>query len=666
MYKTLVQPFPFRPGLTHGFYPEREESKEPYLERFLKRLFSGNQSTRQFKGVQKFVEQVNSFDGELKPLSDGGIDEQLTALRFRLIKQGLSEQNIAKAFALVRTIAHRTIGMRHFDTQVIGGWVIMNAMIAEMETGEGKTLTATLPAATAALAGIPVHVITVNDYLAARDAGIMKPLYHALGLTVGIIQESDGPEQRRAAYACDITYCANKQIAFDYLKDRLILGKQSSRSTLELERLGTGPSNIDRLVLRGLCFAIIDEADSVLVDEARTPLILSKPCPNNNLVQDYQKALRIAGILRTERDFSIREPVRHLSFTDQGLQRLKRFAEPLDGIWASSIYREEMVGNALKALHLFKRDIHYVIKDDKIQIIDEFTGRTMPDRSWNSGLHQMIEIKEGCEVQDQKETIARICYQRFFRRYLRLSGMTGTAMEVRKELKSVYRLSVVRVPTHKPVIRRYYPDTVFRSEHSKWNAIVDKVQQLQSQNRPVLVGTRSVAASELLSERLKAKGIEHQILNARQDQAEAEIVSRAGEPGRVTVATNMAGRGTDIKLSHGLASLGGLHVIVTERHEARRIDRQLFGRCARQGEPGSVECFLSLDDELFVQYCSGIIQSSVNRFVRTTETVPKRLAALVFFLAQKNAEAVNARLRSDLLKADKRLETLLAFSGELE
>lgn len=662
-------PFPVRPGYSQGFYPEREAAQNHRFERLLQRIFCNNLSMKRLtsvKGRQDFIDRVNSYSKDIQSLNDEGIDRWTKNLRRQLATEKLSDETVAKAFAMIRSVAAKTVGMSHYDTQIIGGWVIINGVIAEMETGEGKTLTATLPAATAALAGIPVHVITVNDYLAERDAGLMKPVYNALGLTVGVIQESHDAIQRKAAYRCDITYCSNKQIAFDYLKDRLILGGQNSRKKLNLERLIEGRSNIDRLLLRGLVYAIVDEADSVMVDEARTPLILSVPGENEQKIEDYRKAFKIAEKLKSPSDFYLIENERRVVLSERGSQRLTTLAQPLEGIWASRIYREELVNNALKARHLFKKDSSYIVKDENIRIVDEFTGRTMPDRSWNNGLHQMIQMKEGCEVEAEKETIARTCYQRFFKGYLKLSGMTGTATEIKKELKTVYDLNVVKLHTRKPVNRDICPDKVFFSEQKKWAAVVRRIEQALKLNRPVLVGTRSVAASEHLHRLLKNQGIAHQTLNAKQDKQEAQVIAKAGESRTVTVATNMAGRGTDIKLTPASINHGGLLVIATERHEARRIDRQLFGRCARQGEPGSVECLLSIEDELIIQYCPRLLRWIFADPRLSMATLPGWLANAVFYMAQKKAESTNARTRNSLLKMDKRLESLLAFSGKLD
>jgi len=550
--------------------------------------------------------------------------------------------------------------------QLYGGRVMLNGMVAEMETGEGKTLTATLPAATAALAGVPVHIVTVNDFLVSRDAQWMGPVYEALGLSVGTIVEDMTPEQRRRAYACDITYCTNKQLVFDYLKDRLLLGQESRRLHLQLEGLYKERPRTSRLMMRGLCFAIVDEADSVLIDEARTPLIISNKGDAAQEEATYRNAIKIAKTLNAPRDFTIRSRDRHVELTDFGRAQVTHQSRRYGGVWSGAKRREDLVKQALAALHLYVADKHYLVKDGKVQIIDEYTGRVMADRSWERGLHQMIETKEQCAISGRQETLARISYQRFFRRYLRVAGMTGTAREVARELWSVYRLNVVTIPTNRPVRRTVTPDQLFFSSEEKWQRIVEVIRGLHTARRPVLVGTRSVAASEHLSKLLSAEGLQHQVLNARQDQEEAQIITQAGQPGRITVATNMAGRGTDIRLAPGVAEAGGLHVLATERHESRRIDRQLFGRGGRQGDPGSFQSILSLEDELITDCFGDYPARILGRWLDRARPLPGWLCVPIVKGAQATAERHHRRTRRDLLKLDDNLGDMLAFSGRAE
>jgi preprotein translocase subunit SecA len=664
MYNVSIQT-----GITAGIYPERQEPHIEWLDRM--EAYAAGLLAPWFRpSASRFgwvVGLVNAHKRKMEDLSDPEILEVSRSLGQRLRMEGYQEELIAQAFALVREVASRTVGMRHFDVQLIGGLVLLKGMVAEMETGEGKTLTATLPACTAALAGVPVHIITVNDYLADRDANWMRPVYRALGLTVGTIRHGMDPEARRAAYRCDITYCTNKEVTFDYLRDRILLWDRPSQIRLQVEHLYGERSRVRHLLLRGLHFGIVDEADSVLIDEARTPLIISAEGNGYDEQSVYQQALGLAKKLVPGKDFSIYESERSLEITDRGKARIEEIGSWNTKMAVNRQQREELVRQALVGLNLFSRDKHYLVKDGKVQIIDEYTGRLMPDRSWERGLHQLIEIKENCEVTKRKETQARISYQRFFRRYLRLAGMTGTAREVAGELWSIYRLRVVSIPTNRPLQRSFLPDRIYPTAGQRWEAVVKTISETHRMGRPVLVGTRSVAASEHLSGILWDTDLPHKVLNARQDKEEAEIIARAGEHGRITVATNMAGRGTDIRLAPGVAELGGLHVIATERHEARRIDRQLFGRCGRQGDLGTCEAVVSLEDELITVYVNKLSQWLVAEVLKRPGTLIARwIGKILLFRAQHTAERLHARMRHALLKMDEQLGDALAFSGRPE
>ena len=468
-----------RPGIAVGGYPQKDDIRDGWLDRtaagingFLRQHIHGRN-----QHYMRFVNEVNVLSEDLDNLDEDAIGIRVTQLRQRLYSEGLGDELVAQSFGLVREFASRRLGMRHHDVQLFGGRVMLNGMVAEMETGEGKTMTATLPACTAAMAGIPVHIVTVNDFLVARDAAWMGPVYQALGLTVGTITEGMDLEQRRAAYACDVTYCTNKQLVFDYLKDSLLLGQENRRLHMQLEGLYKDRPRTSRLLMRGLCFAIVDEADSVLVDEARTPLIISSKGDASQEEFTYKEAIRIAHTLRLQRDFTIRARDKHVDITDFGKASILHQTRGLGGLWTGAKRRNELVQQALAALHLYHADVHYLLKDGKIQIIDEYTGRVMPDRSWERGLHQMIETKEGCAISGRQETLARISYQRFFRRYLRLAGMTGTAREIAGELWSVYRLNVVTIPTNRPLQRQKVPDKVFGNADDKWSEIVDTVRE---------------------------------------------------------------------------------------------------------------------------------------------------------------------------------------------
>ena len=617
-------------------------------------------------GIKQITDWVGGYENPLAAMDD----EQLRAfhqqVREDLRLQGFTDNLTARSFALIREVARRTLGMRHFDVQLYGGWALLRGMVAEMETGEGKTITATLPACTAAFAGIPVHVVTVNDYLVKRDADNMGPLYQWFGLRVGtVVQEMEFAE-KKAAYNSHITYCSNKTLAFDFLRDRLAFGIKPNQTHLQLERLYGGKSRLAKLLLPGLHYAIVDEADSVLIDEARTPLIISGPGKNADEQQEvFTSILNLARSLEEFADFSIDRRDRNVELSDTGKEIITEQAENYDVQKIGKLWREELVTQALTALHLFSRDRDYLIKDDKVQIIDEYTGRLMADRSWERGLHQFIELKEGCEIIATHDTLARMSYQSFFKRYRLLAGMTGTAAEVSRELAAVYSLHVVKVPTNIPLQRLYMRTKTLVDTKSKWQEVLDSVKKMYALGRPVLVGTRSVGASEQLSLLFTAAGLPHEVLNARQDENEARIISEAGQKGKITIATNMAGRGTDILLADGVNELGGLHVIGTELHDAGRIDRQLFGRCGRHGDNGSCELFISLEDELLKNHGTLAARKLIVP-LRMHRFLPSRLLEKIMRQSQKRAEAKHARMRRELLEMDEEKENSLAFAGQVD
>jgi preprotein translocase subunit SecA len=652
-----------RPGIALGRYPEREDERLRWLDRAASAALGALRPHVGRNNLGRdFLDLVATATESLGRLEERAISGVVVELRRALHRHGLRPDLVARSFALIRELAERRLGMRHFDVQLLGGWAMVRGKIAEMETGEGKTLTATLPAATAALAGIPVHVITVNDFLVSRDAAWMKPLYDALGLSVGTILEGMPFAERKRAYGCTITYCTNKQVVFDYLKDRLLLQQENRALHLRIEGLHRSEPRVQKVMMRGLCFGIVDEADSVLVDEARTPLIISGGQARGDQERVYLQALEAARRMRQGRDYVIREQDRHVDMTELGRAHAVRLTERHGGVWSAPGHREDLICQALSAHHLYILDRHYIVHDGQVRIVDEYTGRIMPDRSWERGLHQMVEAKEGLEISGRQETLARISYQRFFRRYLRLAGMTGTAKEVAGELWSVYRLDVVRIPNNRPSARRHHPDSFHRTAAEKWRAIAARVCELHGAERPVLVGTRSVADSEHLSRLLDEAGVAHSILNARQNRAEAEIIAQAGQPRRVTVATNMAGRGTDIKLAEGVAEAGGLWVIASERHDARRIDRQLFGRCGRQGDPGECQAIVSFDDDLV----RGVFGRLLDRIRAADGKVPLWLGRALFGWAQRTMQRRQSAIRRRLLYSDDNLQDLLAFSGRGE
>ncbi len=552
------------------------------------------------------ADEVNALEAGLERESDAELLERSRKLKLRA-RQGDSLNGLmAEAFALVREAAKRTIKQRHYDVQLVGGAAIHFRSIAEMETGEGKTLVATLPAYLNALQGKGVHVITVNDYLAQRDADWNRPIYELLGLTIGCIQTGMPDGDRRAAYACDITYGTSKEFGFDFLRDelkRLQLG-DTHRKSFEQAFLGRGVHQEGELpVQRTHHFAIVDEADSILIDEARTPLIIGA---NNQPTQEeaaaYYGADQLAATLVRTKDFKYDPAERKAELNAAGRRKVQMSAghSSFATLTVDGLY--EYVERALRAQIAYLKDRDYVVVNGEVVIVDEFTGRMMPGRQWQDGLHQAIQAKERIEVTLETITAARVTVQDFFLRYKKLSGMTGTASTDARELRKIYKVHVFKVPTNRRGCRVWVPDRVFSTEAEKFQAVAEQIVEWNKQGVPVLVGTRSIEKSEKLSALLTKAGIEHQILNAKNHEIEAQIVAQAGQSGKVTVATNMAGRGTDIKLGEGIADLGGLHVVGTERHESRRIDRQLAGRCARQGDPGYCQFFVSIEDEILEAY----------------------------------------------------------------
>jgi preprotein translocase subunit SecA len=665
---------PFQQALLAGGrpYAERAEDHEAWHDRLAQALDAAalaplRRGLHQLMGgSRRLVHQVDELAPEMKRLSDEALRARAAGMRPRLRKEGFTRALTAQAFALVREAAGRTMGQRHFDTQLRGGYELLRGRLVEMATGEGKTFCATLPACIVALSGYPVHVITVNDYLAQRDADKMAPLYRFLGLGVGVVVQGMQRPDRREAYAQAITYVTNKELAFDYLRDRVALHGKGTRLHQSVRRLAGSARPEEATVLRGLYYAIVDEADSVFVDEARTPLILSASGDVSEEAEHGQQALAFARALADPEDFVLAEFENRIELTDQGYDKLTEFAEELTGPWTSVRGREELVRQALSALHLFRRDQHYVVIEGKVQIVDESTGRVMPDRSWERGLHQLIELKEGVEPTARRDTLARLTYQRLFRRYVHLSGMTGTAAEVAREIKVVYGLETARVPLRKPSRRVDRGATFCRTLNEKWERVADAAHDLAfRQRRPVLIGTRSVEASEQVSAVLRRRGLVHALLNAKQDKDEAEVVAEAGQPGRITVATNMAGRGTDIELGASVAGQGGLHVILTEFHDSRRVDRQLVGRCGRQGDPGSCEAIVSLEDPIF-DLCAPKVTAWLQRLVDSKVPVPASAYARLRRRAQQAAEERQYVIRMANLKQDRQLHRLLAFTGRSE
>ena len=604
--------------------------------------------------VRDHAGRVQALAQSLSGVSDIALLAETAALRPALLRS--AETLLERVFALVHVAVERHTGLRYYPVQLAGGRALTGRRIVEMATGEGKTITAILPAVAAALSGRPVHIVTVNDYLAERDATRLRPVYAALGLTVGLVKQGDEPDARRQAYAADITYVTNKELTFDYLKDRI--ATTASRGDARHKVASLFGARRGGLLLRGLHVAIIDEADSVLIDEARTPLIISAERNGEGIGETAERALEIARGLEPREHYRLDLANRNVVLSEAGREKIAQRSEGLSGLFRARQAREQFVIQAVTALKLLERDRHYIVQDGKVQIVDEYTGRVMPDRSWEQGLHQFVEVKERIEPTGKRETLARITYQRFFNRYLQLSGMTGTAREVAGELRAVYGLRVVRLPPNRRLQRRNLGSQLMPDAGTKWRNVTERAAHFIQTGRPLLVGTQSVEASEALSAELTARGLPHVVLNARQDAAEAEIIARAGQAGRITVATNMAGRGTDILLGPGVAEAGGLHVILTGYHASGRIDRQLFGRAGRQGDPGSYESVVALDDELFVRFvprAAGIVANG-GWFARLGWK-------LLRLQAQSAASRSHARQRREQVMADEKFDQSMGFAG---
>ncbi|MCI4463508.1 MAG: preprotein translocase subunit SecA [Caldisericum sp.] len=607
---------------------------------------------RNLKKYWDTVQKINEAEASISLLSNEELAKKTEEFKERLGKGETTSDILVEAFAVVREVAKRTLGMRHFDVQLLGGLVLFHGGIAEMKTGEGKTLVATLPLYLNALVGHGGHLVTVNDYLAKRDALWMGPIYKFLGLKVGVIQHEEAflvewddrekfttklvPCSRKEAYLADVTYGTNNEFGFDYLRDHLVV------------------SPLD-MVQRELYYAIVDEVDSILIDEARTPLIISGPAEEST--EMYYVAKKVADNLIKDIDYETDEKLKTASLTQDGVKKIEKMLR-IDNLYDERfVDLVKHINQALKAKEFFHRDVDYIVKDGEVIIVDEFTGRLMFGRRYSDGLHQAIEAKEGLRVQSENQTLATITFQNYFRMYKKLAGMTGTALTEAREFKEIYNLDVYVIPTNKPVIRIDHPDVVFKTEDAKFRAIVKKIEELYKKGQPVLVGTRSIEKSERLSKMLKRVGIPHNVLNAKYHEREAEIIKDAGQYKAVTIATNMAGRGVDIKLGEGVAELGGLFILGTERHEARRIDNQLRGRSGRQGDPGESQFYLSLEDELMRLFGGDQVKSLLTTLkVDEDEPIEHPLLSRIIENAQKKVEAYNFSIRKNLLDYDNVLE----------
>ena len=602
------------------------------FDKFFDRLFNGS-NEKEIKKIRKIVEQqINPLEDGLKKLSDSSLANKTNEFKARLAKGETLDDILPEAFAVIREASRRVLGMRHFDTQLIGGIILHRGNIAEMCTGEGKTLVATAPVYLNALEGKGVHVITVNDYLAKRDSEWMGQVYKFLGLSVGLIIHDLDFNQRKIAYNSDITYGTNNEFGFDYLRDNMV-------------------TSLDQMVQRPLHYCLIDEVDSILIDEARTPLIISGP--GQKSTDAYYTVAKLVPQLKKEEDYTIDEKQKTVAPTEAGVAKMEKLLHVENLYDAENLELNHLFTQALRAQTMMTRDKDYVVKDGEVVIVDEFTGRLMYGRRYSDGLHQAIEAKEGLEVQRESQTLATITFQNYFRMYDKLAGMTGTAKTEEQEFIKIYGLPVLQVPTNKPIQRKDLPDVIFKNKRGKYKAVVREVERRHATGQPMLIGTTSIEQSEELSHMLDQANIPHSVLNAKYHEREAAIVALAGQKGAVTIATNMAGRGTDISLGEGVAELGGLAIIGTERHESRRIDNQLRGRAGRQGDPGSSQFFLSLEDDLLRIFGGDNIKSFMEKMgLEEDEPINSRMVSNAIQKAQKRVEARNFDIRKYVLEYD--------------
>lgn len=601
------------------------------ISMILKKIF-GSKNDRVLKKLDPIVEAINARESSVSQMSDEKLRSQTAIFKKRLEEGETLDDLIPDAFSVVREASKRILKMRHFDCQLIGGIVLHQGKIAEMKTGEGKTLAATLPAYLNALTGKGVHVVTVNDYLARRDSEWMGKVYSFLGLRTGTVLHDLDDEQRQEAYRADITYGTNNEFGFDYLRDNMKFSKES-------------------IVQGALNFAIVDEVDSILVDEARTPLIISGPAEKSTSL--YYHVNSIIPSFERDVDYTIDEKARSAVLTEKGVAKTERKLQ-VDNLYdPKHIELLHHTNQALKAHTLFKRDVDYIVKNGEVIIVDEFTGRLMPGRRYSDGLHQALEAKENVKIENENQTLATITFQNYFRMYEKLSGMTGTADTEAAEFKKIYDLDVIIIPTNQPMIRKDFPDVIYKTKIEKYEAVLDEIEELHEKGQPVLVGTISIDVSESLSKKLKKRGIKHSVLNAKHHSQEAEIVSLAGQKGAVTISTNMAGRGTDIVLGERVTDLGGLHILGTERHESRRIDNQLRGRSGRQGDPGSSRFYMALDDDLLRIFGGERISNIMEKLgMEDGEPIEHNLISRAIENAQRKVEGHNFEIRKQLIEYD--------------
>ncbi|MFK8030206.1 MAG: hypothetical protein AB8G18_08190 [Gammaproteobacteria bacterium] len=652
-----------QPGYLLNRYPERVEATPHALQAHMRTgavRWRARQMQHQFKRISR---QLSTTATSAMALNEHRYQRRLAAIQVALREEGWTRSNLIEALGLVGAQVRSVYGFELHPEQYFGSWVMLHGMLAEMATGEGKTLVAGVCAVVAGLSGIPAHVITSNDYLVSRDASNLRPLFDAFNLTSAFVDQDSDDDQRRQAYGSDVCYVTNKQLVFDYLRDRQSCGARPSSIAARVGALNGGDATAP--LLRGLCFGIVDEADSAFIDDAITPLILSQQMTGEDGVADSITALSLASRLQDEHHYTLNTQAQQVTLTPDGLEHLTLIADGLRGKWTNSRYRVELVRQALSALYIYKRDVDYLVRDGEVVLIDQATGRLMPDRKLQHGLHQIIETKEKCELSGATRTIASLSFQSFFVRYKHLCGMTGTASEAASELSKTYGLGVVPIPTHKPTVREDQGAYFAVSETHYRELLVESVRSRIKCGQPVLIGTRSLAHSELIGEFLTEAGITHQLLNARQDADESRVVSRAGRPSVVTIATNMAGRGTDIPISNAVRMAGGLHVIVSQFNESRRVDRQLIGRCSRQGDPGSYEFIIAHDDPMLSKARKNSSKEAVSTRPEKAQSGSRALFKRAR-RAQAKLETKQRVMREQVAMSDEHMRKKLSYTGYKE
>lgn len=657
-----------RPGIRLGDRPELiSPVNQDRLDAFFGRWME-HRVDPELRSLRRFRKRLQAIDeAEKQFLERDLVVRNCTVLELKKALAGkrLRQKDLVLAFALIRVAIEQSLGLRLHEEQLYSGWCLLAGHFVEMHTGEGKTVTAALPAIVMALAGVPVHVISANEYLVARDSKELDSVYRWFGLSVGLVLAEQDEAQKRQGYACDITYCTHQQVVFDYLRDSRVLRHDRHGLAANLRDLLEEQPGLP--VQRGLCFAVIDEADSVLIDDARTPLILSETSSGEGMsMSEAAVALAIARSLDEGEHYLLKKDIRRARLTDAGLQMVRHRTAQLSGSWQFERYRQERVCQALAALHLFRRDIDYLVQQDRVDLIDQATGRPTPQRRLQHGLHRILEVKERCSLSDESNPISSLSYQRFFTRYHRLCGMSGTLREAKGELQRVYGPRVLSIPSVRPSRRRMLPLRMATSRACQLDMLLEQVKALRASGRAILVGTRTVRLSEDVSILLTAHGIDHEVLNARQDGAEARVVAAAGRAGQVTVATNMAGRGTDIKPDKAVVDAGGLHVLNLEINDSRRVDRQLYGRAARQGQPGSCQDILCLDDEVLERELGAMSLRLMSILVSCSKNGSSRIVAALVHRAVAKVENRHRRQRLAVAKGQTRLQQVLAVGGRGE